>query len=133
MDTSIDQGAQAQLPAGDEEVRRSPWSTVAAALSLVYIVWYAVDLTVLNLNAGVFNAVHRQSGGFVPRVVFAVLVVGVLYHALDGLRCVICDFAPSLRRHGAVFEAAARFVTLAVGIPAGLVVVWPAVQAWWLR
>jgi succinate dehydrogenase/fumarate reductase cytochrome b subunit len=111
----------------------SPLGRVASALTLVWVVWYAVDLIVLGMDPSLFNRVHRLLGGFGPRAAFAVLAGAVAFHATDGLRRASVDLVPALRRWDGALAAGARFVTMAVWVPGALVIMWPALVAWWAR
>lgn len=110
-----------------------PLTTAAGVLSALYVGWYAVDLTVLGLDPDLFNRVHRLDGGVGPRLVLAVVGLGVLHHALDGAGRAVIDLWPALGRHRVVAAAAGRFVTLAVGLPVAAIVVRPALDAGWFR
>jgi succinate dehydrogenase/fumarate reductase cytochrome b subunit len=125
-------GSGDAMGAADAERLRSPVAATAGVLTLVYVVWYAVDLIVLGIDPALFNRVHRVSGGFVGRTAFAVIGLAVLFHATDGLGRAVIDLWPSLARHRVAMRAAGRFVTMAVGFPGVALVLWPAVRAWWV-
>jgi succinate dehydrogenase hydrophobic anchor subunit len=106
---------------------------LAAAATGLYVTWYLGGLLVLSWDPAVFNRWHRTFDGFGPRLVLALVGIGVLGHATGGAARAIADLWPTAARHRASMEAAGRFVTLAAGLPAAAAVVWPAVRAWWLR
>jgi succinate dehydrogenase/fumarate reductase cytochrome b subunit len=110
-----------------------PWARLASALTLVWVVWYALDLVVLATRLGLYNEVHRGLDGLWPRVAFAVLAWGVAFHSLEGLRRAVVGLVPAVAARDAVLRDVACFVTMAVWIPVGLAIVWPAVTAWWVR
>jgi succinate dehydrogenase/fumarate reductase cytochrome b subunit len=109
------------------------WRAVAGALTLAYVVWYALDLTTLAVDPFLFNRVHAVADSLVTRLVFTVLFLGVLVHATDGLQRAVVDLWPRWHRHAVGLRAAGGFVTMAVWVPAALVIVWPSVRWWWVR
>jgi len=106
---------------------------VAGALTLVYVIWYALDLTTLAVDPFLFNRVHAVADSLVTRTVFAVLFLGVLFHATEGLQRAVVDLWPRWDRHTVGLRAAGGFVTMAVWVPAALVIVWPSIRQWWVR
>ena len=117
---------------GDVGARSSgrPWAAIGGAMALVYVVWYIIDLTVLDLSPSLFNATHRLDGSVGMRLVFAVIFLGIVFHGLNGLRVIVEDLAPSLARHDVGLQSTVRFVTMAVWLPATLVLLWPTIRFW---
>jgi hypothetical protein len=103
---------------------------VGGALALVYVVWYVVDLLVLDLSPSTFNATHRLDGSVGMRLVFAVVFGGILLHGLDGLRVIAGDLWPPLRGHDAGLRFVVNFLAVAIWIPSTVVLLWPAIQFW---
>jgi succinate dehydrogenase/fumarate reductase cytochrome b subunit len=130
-------GAEDPGPVPGEPVAARPpvamWRAVAGSLTLAYVIWYAVDLTTLAVDPFLFNRVHAVADSLLTRLVFAVLFLGVLVHATDGLHRAVIDLWPRWDRHAIGLRAAGGFVTMAVWVPAALVIVWPSVRWWWVR
>jgi succinate dehydrogenase/fumarate reductase cytochrome b subunit len=122
-------------PDGPAALRRpgARWRAVAGSLTLAYVVWYAVDLTTLAVDPFLFNRVHAVADNLVTRLVLAVLFGGVLVHATDGLQRAVVDLWPRWERHAVGLRAAGGFVTMAVWVPAALIIVWPSIRWWWVR
>ncbi len=122
-------------PANDEAPpnRRRTWAAIGGLVSLLYVVWYTVDLVVLDANPAWFTAAHRVYGNIAFRGVFAAVFLAIVFHGLDGLRVTVADVVPSLRRHDIGLRAAVRFLTFAVWIPATVILLWPAIREWFSR
>lgn len=97
---------------------------VAAVLAAAYVLGVTVDRLLLVTDGSAFLDWRARLDGVVGRAALAVVVVGVLFHALDGLRRLAGRTAAQDRR----LAAAAAFLTWALGLPIALVVLWPAVQ-----
>ena len=61
------------------------------------------------------------------------LFLGILVHATDGLQRAVVDLWPRWHRHAVALRAAGGFVTMAVWVPAALIMVWPSIRWWWVR
>ena len=102
-------------------------------MSLLYVVWYVVDLVVLDTNPSGFTAAHRVYGNVAFRALFALVFLAIVFHGIDGLRSTVTDAFPRLRRHDVGLRASVRFLTFAVWIPATAILVWPAIREWFSR
>lgn len=133
-DPAADGGEGAGAGTGAGPGRRSPrridWRAVTGLVAFAYVVWASVDLLVLARSGPVFTDLHRHYGNLGVRVVFAGVVVALLHHGLDGMRVALEDLVPATRRADRWLRALTRFGVPAVGIPAALVLVWPAVRGW---
>jgi hypothetical protein len=118
---------------GDRVGGRSRLTTVAGALTLVYVVAAALDLILLGTDPVRFNRLHLDLDGLGPRLVVAVLCAAVVLHAADGLGRAVVDLRPSLAGRRMAAAVAGRFVGTAAAVPVAVAVVWPAVRTWWVR
>ena len=116
------------VPAGSRR-----WAAVGGVLALAYVVWYVADLVLLDTRPFTYVTVHRTYGNLAVRLVFAGVLLGLLFHAIDGLRSTLTDLVPAVARRDLALRAGARFLTFAVWVPATLVLLWPAVRTWFAR
>lgn len=122
--------ATADPGAADPGRRRVDWRAVTGVVAFAYAIWASVDVLVLSRSGPRFSELHQRYGNLGVRLVFAAVVVALLFHGLDGVRVALGDLVPATRRADRWSRAAVRFLVPAVGIPAALVVVWPAVRGW---
>jgi succinate dehydrogenase / fumarate reductase cytochrome b subunit len=111
----------------------SRWARVGGALALLYVLWYVADLLLFSRWPASYNAAHHAYDSPVARVVFAAVLLGILFHAFNGLRVAMVDLRPALARRDAVLGAFVRFLTLATWIPLTLALWWPAIKDWLAR
>ena len=93
-----------------------------------FLLLHIVDVALVN-NARRYNEVHALYGNVVLRVLECGLLLGLLYHALNGLRIIAIDFFNEGARHEqAVFWWGVVFPTLAAGLPGCYVILRPFIQ-----
>lgn len=109
------------------------WAAVGGVLTLAYLIWYVGDLVLLSRNPRAYVTLHQVYGSLFMRLVFAGVFLGLVFHALNGLRSTLIDFAPRLARRDVVLRAAVRFLTFAVWVPGAFVLVWPAIRSGFAR
>lgn len=104
--------------------RRIRWNAVAGTVVLVYLLVYAALLTQIA-DRNRFNRWVGALGSLGARLVLCVVVLAVLFHTLDGLRCLLRDVVPSLVDRDVQLRAAVLFLTWALALPCFAVLVWP--------
>lgn len=109
------------------------WATVGGVLTLAYVVWYIGDLVLLSRNPRAYVTLHEVYGSLFMRLVFAGIFLGLVFHAVNGVRSTLIDFVPRLARRDLVLRAAVRFFTFAVWVPGAFVLVWPAIRSGFAR
>ena len=124
--TAVD--ARAPGPPGRSTGRRRlRWGAVGGVAAVTYVVALTADAVLLTADGSTYTDVHARLDGTIPRAVVALVLIGVLGHALDGLRRLAV--AAGVR---AVTEARLRvavaFLLPALGIPLVAAVLWPALE-----
>jgi succinate dehydrogenase/fumarate reductase cytochrome b subunit len=109
------------------------WAHTAAIVSLLYACWYVIGLVVLEISPTAYNSMNRAYGSLAFRLVLAAVALALIFHLADGTRVAITGLFPRTRAHDLGLRASARFVTLAAGIPAIVVILWPAIRSWFSR
>jgi succinate dehydrogenase hydrophobic anchor subunit len=107
--------------------RRLRWGAVSALVTLAFVVVVAGALVVLGRDRGAFNRLADLADGVGARAVLAGVVVAAIHHTFDGLRVAVTDLVPSWRAHDRGLRLLNRFSLGALGIPAAVVILWPAV------
>jgi succinate dehydrogenase / fumarate reductase cytochrome b subunit len=120
------------LKLGDSTVykgRSGQWSFVAhrttGFLVFFFLLLHIVDVSMINISRELYDELHELYGNIILRVFTLGLLFGLLFHALNGLRIIVVDFFPRAVRNERILTAWVVFLTLAAGIPAGWVILWP--------
>lgn len=98
-----------------------------AALFVGVAVW-ALGLALVGIDGSAFARLHDLLGNTVARVAICGVVLAALFHTCDGIRRIVLDVAPAVTRLDERLRLVSVFVTFAAGVPACLVVLWPAVE-----
>ena len=104
------------------------WAFIAHRVSgfLVYLflLLHIVDVSLLHWPA-TYDQVHRLYGNILLRLFEVGLLMGLLFHSLNGLRIVAVDFFPEAVRNQRRLLQGVVALTLLAGIPGGIVILWP--------
>ncbi|MCX7619979.1 MAG: hypothetical protein N2037_03925 [Acidimicrobiales bacterium] len=100
---------------------------ICGLILYAYVVVAVLQLVVLDVDRSRFDSLHRSFRQWPYRVAIALAASAAIFHTLDGLRRTFADFLPQQRRHDALLRALVAFLTLAVGVPAVMVILWPAI------
>lgn len=100
---------------------------MSALVTLGLVVAAAAALVVLGRDRSAFNRLADLAGNVGARVVLVAAVVAAIHHTFDGLRVAVTDLVPSWRAHDRGLRLLTRFSLPALGIPAAVVILWPAV------
>ena len=101
---------------------------VSGVLVFLFLLLHIVDVSLVNIDAELYDEVHQLYGNVVLRVFEVGLLFALLFHALNGMRIVVVDFFPGAVRRERRLLAAVVFLTLAVGIPSGYVILLPFIE-----
>lgn len=105
------------------------WSFVAhrvtGFLVFMFLLLHIVDVSLVNIDAELYNTVHELYGNVLLRLFEVGLLFALLFHSMNGLRIVLVDFFPGVIRREKMLTGLVVFVTLAAGIPGSLVILWP--------
>jgi succinate dehydrogenase / fumarate reductase cytochrome b subunit len=100
---------------------------VTGFLVFVFLLLHVVDVSLVRWPK-VYDEVHSLYGNVVLRVFEVGLLLALVFHSLNGLRIVAVDFFPeAVRNQRRLFQAVVA-LTLLVGVPGGLVILWPFVS-----
>ncbi len=98
---------------------------VTGFLVFMFLLLHIVDVSLVNIDADLYNTVHELYGNILLRLFECGLLLALLYHSMNGLRIVMVDFFPGVIRREKMLTGLVVFITLAAGIPGSLVILWP--------
>jgi succinate dehydrogenase hydrophobic anchor subunit len=104
--------------------RRVRWGAVAGVVVLAYVVVLSVVLVGIG-DRNRFNRWSEVMHSIGARLVLCVVVLAALFHTFDGLRRLVVEVAPSTGRHEVRMRAGVLFLTWALAVPAGVMIVGP--------
>ena len=98
---------------------------VSGVLVFLFLLLHIVDVSLVNISAELYDEVHQLYGNVVLRLFEVGLLFALLFHSLNGLRIVALDFFPGAVRRERRLLSAVVFLTVAVGVPCGYVILKP--------
>jgi succinate dehydrogenase / fumarate reductase cytochrome b subunit len=98
---------------------------VTGFLVFMFLLLHIIDVSLVNIDADLYNTVHELYGNVLLRLFECGLLLALLYHSMNGLRIVMVDFFPGVIRREKMLTGLVVFITLAAGIPGSLVILWP--------
>ena len=98
---------------------------VSGVLVFLFLLLHIVDVSLINISTEVYDEVHQLYGNVVLRLFEVGLLFALLFHSLNGLRIVALDFFPGAVRQERRLLSAVVFLTVAVGVPCGYVILEP--------
>lgn len=108
--------------------RGGQWAFVAHRVSgflvFLFLLLHIVDVSAVRWP-GAYDEIHRLYGNVVLRLFEVGLLFALLFHSLNGLRIVAVDFFPEAVANQRRLLAAVVALTLAAGIPGGVVIMAP--------
>lgn len=118
---------------GDSTVykgKSGQWSFVAhrttGFLIFFFLLLHIVDVSLINYRGGeLYNEVHELYGNVFLRLFECGLLMGLLFHSLNGVRIVIVDFFPNAVRKEKMLTAWVVGLTLVAGIPGSFIILKP--------
>ena len=97
---------------------------VSGFLVFLFLLLHIVDVSLLRWPE-TYDQVHRLYGNVLLRLFEVGLLFALLFHSLNGLRIVAVDFFPEAVRNQRRLLQAVVALTLLVGVPCGIVILWP--------
>lgn len=97
---------------------------VTGFLVFAFLLLHVVDVSLLRWPS-LYNDVHRLYGNVLLRLFEVGLLFSLLFHALNGLRIIAVDFFPGAVANERRLLGAAVALTVAAGVPAAVVIMWP--------
>lgn len=98
---------------------------VSGVLVFLFLLLHIVDVSLINISAEVYDEVHRLYGNVVLRIFEVGLLFALLFHSLNGLRIVALDFFPGAVHQERRLLSVVVFLTVAVGVPCGYIILEP--------
>ena len=103
--------------------REGQWAYLvhrAAGLGvLLFLGLHIVDIYLVGFGKDVFNNLLFLYKGPLARILEVLLAFGLLFHALNGLRIIVQDFAPAIMRYHKVLFYVECLIFSILFIPAG--------------
>ena len=97
---------------------------VSGFLVFLFLLLHIVDVSLLRWPE-TYDQVHRLYGNVLLRLFEVGLLFALLFHSFNGLRIVAVDFFPEAVRNQRRLLQAVVALTLIVGVPSGIVILWP--------
>lgn len=108
------------------------WAFIAHRTSgflvFFFLLLHVVDVSLVNVDPALYNQISQLYGNVVLRLFEASLLFALLFHALNGLRIVLIDFFPWVAPRQRQLLLGVVGLTLAAGVPGGIVILWPFVE-----
>ena len=98
---------------------------VSGFLVFMFLLLHIVDVSTINTDPELYDELHELYGNVLLRIFEVGLLFALLFHSLNGLRIVALDFFPGMARNERRLSAGVLAVTAAVGVPGGIVILWP--------
>lgn len=77
---------------------------ITGFLVFFFLLLHVVDVSLINIDADLYNEVHDLYGNVMLRLFEVGLLAALIYHALNGVRIVMIDFFPgSIRSEKRMF------------------------------
>jgi succinate dehydrogenase / fumarate reductase cytochrome b subunit len=98
---------------------------ISGVLVFLFLLLHIVDVSLINISTEIYDEVHELYGNVVLRLFEVGLLFALLFHSLNGLRIVALDFFPGAVRQERRLLSVVVFLTVAVGVPCGYVILEP--------
>ena len=109
--------------------RSGQWAFVAhrttGFLVFMFLLLHIVDVSLVRLDVELYDEVHDLYGNILLRIFECGLLMALLFHSFNGLRIVLVDFFPGAIRNEKALTGVVTTLTLVLGIPGSLVILWP--------
>ena len=100
---------------------------VTGFLVFMFLMLHVVDVSLVQ-DKHLYDEVHAVYGNVVLRVFEVTLLFALVFHALNGLRIILIDFFPDAIRQDKFWIFVVVFLTVAVGLPGGYVILRPFIE-----
>jgi succinate dehydrogenase / fumarate reductase cytochrome b subunit len=98
---------------------------VSGFLVFMFLLLHIVDVSTISTDLELYDELHELYGNVLLRVFEVGLLFALVFHSLNGLRIVAVDFFPGMVANERKLFTAVLAVTVAVGVPGGIVILWP--------
>ena len=100
---------------------------ITGFLVFLFLLLHIVDVSLLRWP-DTYDQVHRLYGNFVLRLFEVGLFFALLFHTFNGVRIVAVDMFPEAVRNQRRLLQAVVALTVAIGVPGGVVIMWPFIE-----
>ena len=98
---------------------------VSGFLVFIFLLLHIVDVSLIRIDPDLYDEVHDLYGNVLLRVFECGLLMALVFHSFNGLRIVLVDFFPGAVRNEKALTAVVTGLTLVLGIPGSLIILWP--------
>jgi succinate dehydrogenase / fumarate reductase cytochrome b subunit len=98
---------------------------VTGFLLFMYLLQHIVDVSLINIDADLYNEIHELYGNVLMRLFEVGLLFALLFHAFNGVRIITLDFFPGMVKNERNMYAVVVGLTFAAGIPGGYIILEP--------
>jgi succinate dehydrogenase / fumarate reductase cytochrome b subunit len=92
---------------------------------LLFLLIHIVDISLLGFGPQVYNEGIAFFGVGIIRVISAILIGGIIYHAFNGVRIMLIDFWPGGARYQRMMFATVMVLTIVGFLPMAYFVIGP--------
>ncbi len=97
---------------------------ITGFLVFLFLLLHIVDVSLLRWPE-TYDQVHRLYGNVLLRLFEVGLLFALLFHTFNGVRIVAVDVFPEAVRNQRRLLQAVVALTVAIGVPGGVVIMWP--------
>ena len=97
---------------------------ITGFLVFLFLLLHIVDVSLLRWPE-TYDQVHRLYGNVLLRLFEVGLLLALLFHSFNGVRIVAVDVFPEAVRNQRRLLHVVLALTLVIGIPGGVVILWP--------
>jgi len=101
---------------------------VTGFLVFFFLLLHVVDVSLVNIDAELYNEVHHLYGNVMLRLFEVGLLGALLFHSLNGLRVVMVDFFPGAIRNEKSMFTAVLALTGVLTVVGGYVIMKPFIE-----
>jgi len=98
---------------------------VTGFLVFMFLLLHIVDVSLVNIDADLYDEVHELYGNIVLRLFEVGLLFALVFHALNGLRIVVLDFFPGAIAKERTMTVIVVVVTILAVVPGGYIIIRP--------
>ncbi len=98
---------------------------VTGFLVFMFLLLHIVDVSLVNIDADLYDEVHELYGNIVLRLFEVGLLFALVFHALNGLRIVVLDFFPGAIARERNMTVMVVVVTILAVLPGGYIIIKP--------
>lgn len=98
---------------------------VTGFLVFMFLLLHIVDVSLVNIDADLYDEVHELYGNIVLRLFEVGLLFALVFHALNGLRIVVLDFFPGAIARERNMTVMVVVVTVLAVLPGGYIIIKP--------